>query len=204
MLASGNGMCPITRAAIRSVKPVPNVQTDPDGWFAVCDVDGNGKLSRKEAIECIKAQYACDVASLDAAVSDAGHWMWQQWDVDGSGTIERHELLAKPHGLAISAPQLFPPPARGAVPDMRADKGAWYDFFDEDHSGSLEQEEVVRALVKTLQLSTDPAKVTEMRGTVQAIWAIFDEDGSGSIERAEFLKPGEGLADTILATLGRA
>jgi len=38
---------------------------------------------------------------------------------------------------------------------------------------------------------------------VQAIWAIFDDDGSGSIERNEFLKPGEGLADTILATLGQ-
>ena len=40
--------------------------------------------------------------------------------------------------------------------------------------------------------------------TVQAIWSIFDTDGSGSIERGEFLRPNEGLADTILATLGQA
>ena len=124
-LASGNGMCPITRAPIRSVRPVPNVQTDPDGWFAVCDVDGNGKLSRKETIECIKAQYACDVAQLDAALTDKNHWMWQQWDVDASGFIERHELLSSPNGLALSVPKLFPPPARGALPNMRTDKGAW-------------------------------------------------------------------------------
>ena len=124
-LASGNGMCPITRAPIRSVRPVPNVQTDPDGWFAVCDVDGNGKLSRKETIECIKAQYACDVAQLDAALTDETHRMWRQWDVDGSGFIERHELLASPNGLALSVPQLFPPPARGTMPNMRTDKGAW-------------------------------------------------------------------------------
>ena len=124
-LASGNGMCPITRAPIRSVRPVPNVQTDPDGWFAVCDVDGNGKLSRKEAIECIKAQYACDVAQLDAALTDEAHRMWRQWDVDGSGFIERHELLASPNGLALSVPRLFPPPARGTMPNMRTDKGAW-------------------------------------------------------------------------------
>jgi hypothetical protein len=124
-LASGNGMCPITRAPIRSVRPVPNVQTDPDGWFAVCDVDGNGKLSRKEAIECIKAQYACDVAQLDAALTDEAHRMWRQWDVDGSGFIERHELLASPNGLALSVPRLFPPPAIGTMPNMRTDKGAW-------------------------------------------------------------------------------
>jgi len=203
-LASGNGMCPITRAPIRSVRPVPNVQTDPDGWFAVCDVDGNGKLSRKEAIECIKAQYACDVAQLDAALTDEAHRMWRQWDVDGSGFIERHELLASPNGLALSVPRLFPPTVRGTMPNMRTDKSAWYDFFDEDHSGSLEREEVVRALIKTLGLSTNQAKVAEMRGTVQAIWPIFDTDGSGSIERGEFLRPNEGLADTILATLGRA
>jgi hypothetical protein len=49
-----------------------------------------------------------------------------------------------------------------------------------------------------------PHQVAEMRGTVQAIWPIFDTDGSGSIERGEFLRPNEGLADTILATLGRA
>jgi hypothetical protein len=49
-----------------------------------------------------------------------------------------------------------------------------------------------------------PDQVTEMRSTVQAIWSIFDTDGSGSIERGEFLRPNEGLADTILATLGQA
>ena len=47
-----------------------------------------------------------------------------------------------------------------------------------------------------------PAKVQMMRGTVDAIWPIFDDDGSGSIERDEFLRPGEGLADTIIATVG--
>ena len=39
-LASGNGMCPITRKPISSVATVPAVQTDPDGWFAICDING--------------------------------------------------------------------------------------------------------------------------------------------------------------------
>ena len=40
-----------------------------------------------------------------------------------------------------------------------------------------------------------------MRGTIEAVWCIFDEDGSGCIERDEFLRPGDGLADTIIATV---
>lgn len=201
-LASGNGMCPITRTPITSVAAVPAVQTDPDGWFAICDINRDGKLSRKEALECLKAQYAVDVGLLDQAVADESHWMWQQWDSDRSGFIERHELLAKPNGLVASIQQLFPASPRGIIPDMRSDKAAWYDFFDADRSGSLEQEEVVRALIKTLGLSQDQPKVREMRETVQMIWPIFDHDGSGSIERGEYLKPNDGLADTILATLG--
>jgi hypothetical protein len=60
---------------------------------------------------------------------------------------------------------------------------------------------VTRALLKTLNVRHEQAMVTSMRSTVDVIWGIFDADGSGAIERAEFLRPGDGLADTILATL---
>ena len=61
---------------------------------------------------------------------------------------------------------------------------------------------MVRALLKTLQLTSDPARVAQMRSTIDAIWCLFDEDGSGTVDRQEFLKAGEGLADTIIATIG--
>ena len=38
--------------------------------------------------------------------------------------------------------------------------------------------------------------------SIAAIWPIFDDDGSGAIDREEFLRPVEGLADTVIATLG--
>ena len=75
-------------------------------------------------------------------------------------------------------------------------------YWDEDNSGSLDKEEVVRALLKTLQLTSDQAQVMNMRQMIEAIWPVFDDDGSGSIERDEFLRPVEGLADTISAQLG--
>ena len=61
---------------------------------------------------------------------------------------------------------------------------------------------VFRALVKTFRMASDQGKVQQMRGTIDAVWPIFDDDNSGVIEREEFLKPNDGLADTIIATLG--
>jgi len=231
-LASGNGQCPLTRTPVSSVVPVPSITSDPDGWFRICDVDGNGKLSRQECIECLKAQLPIDNTALDDAANDPSHPMWRNWDKDGSGSIERNELLA-PGGLADYVRQTFAQrePSAGP-PDMRRDKLAWYRFWDEDGSGSLEKEEVVRALLKTLNLTQDPHKVEQMRSTIEAIWPVFDSDGSGSsaepdldtgtavfcnpqahnpgcvpnlaVEQNEFLAPGEGLADTIIATLAHS
>jgi len=206
-LASGNGACPLTRKRIAQVKAVPDVRTDPDGWFSAVDVDHNNQLSRSEAMEALKAQFALDIAALDQAVADPNHWMWQQWDIDRSGTLERHELLAKPSGLVASLPQLFAPPAQaqpGAVPDISS-RDAWFGFWDSpaaggDGNGTLDKAEVTRALVKTLRLSSDPSSVQQMRDTLDAIWGVFDTDGSGTTERREFLQA-DGLADTIVATL---
>jgi len=87
---------------------------------------------------------------------------------------------------------------------MTRDKDAWFRFWDEDDSGSLEKEEVVRAIIKSLRLSNDQARVQQMRSTIDAIWPIFDSDGSGSIEIGECLHPGEGLIDTLIATTAHA
>jgi len=202
-LRSGTGLCPLTRKRISSVLPVPDIRTHPNEWFAAVDIDGDRRLSRVEVVECLKAQLPIDGAQLDAAVADPRHWMWQQWDADGSGYIEANELLA-PQGLAAYVRTAFERAATGgdAIPDIARDKDAWYNYWDEDRSGELDKEEVVRALLKTFRMTGEPAQVTMMRSAIDAIWPVFDDDGSGSIDRAEFLKPDEGLADTIIATLG--
>ena len=37
---------------------------------------------------------------------------------------------------------------------------ALQEYFDEDHSGTLEKGEVIRALIKTFRLSSDLSKVS--------------------------------------------
>ena len=112
------------------------------------------------------------------------------------------ELLA-PQGLVAYVRTAFERRGGpGAIPDIRSDKEGWYRYWDEDNSGTLEKEEVVRALLKTLGLTSDQPRVQQMRATIDAIWPIFDTDGNNSIDREEFLAPNEGLADTIIATVG--
>ena len=58
-------------------------------------------------------------------------------------------------------PNSNPKPNSNSNPDPnpnphQADKDAWYEFWDEDNSGSLDKEEVVRALLKTLHMTHDP------------------------------------------------
>lgn len=201
-LASGTGMCPLTRKPIASVLEVPDCRVDPDGWFNAVDLDGDQRLSRLEVIECLKAQLPVDAAALDAAAADPNNWMWQAWDLDGSGYIDRTELL-HPQGLVAYVRSAFERADRSdSIPDIARDKAAWYMHWDEDNSGALDKEEVVRALLKTFRMTSDQQRVQQMRSTIDAVWPIFDDDGSGTIERVEFLKPNDGLADTIIATLG--
>mmetsp|Transcript_37212 Transcript_37212/g.81808 ORF Transcript_37212/g.81808 Transcript_37212/m.81808 type:complete len:286 (+) Transcript_37212:231-1088(+) len=121
-LRTGNGHCPMTRRPVSAVREVPDLSKDPDGWFEVVDLDGDGKLSRAEAISALKAQLPLDNAALDAALVDPQHTMWRTWDADGSGSIERSELLA-PNGLAAYVRRTFEAAQnKTAIPDMRTDK----------------------------------------------------------------------------------
>jgi len=92
--------------------------------------------------------------------------------------------------LALCRSQVFAVSEQGPapIPDMRRDKEGWYRYWDEDGNGSLDQEEVARALLKTLRLTSNQLRVTQMRETLRAIWPIFDTDGSGAIDREEFLR----------------
>ena len=90
-----------------------------------------------------------------------------------------------------------------ALTDMRQwilPRDQWFDFWDKDRSGELNQKEVVRALLNTLGLTSNQSQPERMRLTVKSIWPIFDPDGSGQIDHSEFIQP-DGLADTVLATV---
>lgn len=194
-----NATCPMCRLAFDSVLEVPSIEKDPKRWFQCVDLNGDHKLSRQEVTEVFRAQLPCDMEQLEEQMPQ----LFRRFDHDGDGYITEQEIMAPGVGLLAYIMQNYP---RGnlqiAIPDIRRDKQAWFRFFDEDKSGTLEKEEVVRALVKSFRMSEDLQRVHMMREIVNAIWPIFDHDGSGTIEMHEFSLPRDGLADSVIASMG--
>lgn len=93
------------------------------------------------------------------------------------------------------------PSRRREAPDIRRDRQGWFDFWDEDRSGTLDKQEIIRAFLKTFGRQQSAENLNELRMLIEVMWPEFDPDGSQSIDRQEFCQPGEGLADFILANL---
>ena len=253
--------CPVCRAPFDDALAVPDPLHDPKGWFAAVDANGDGKLSPGEVLEALKACVPCDWRRLErdvlprraAGAARARRGLFDAWDPNGDGFIERREMVA-PGGLleyvarefrvdararaeaSPTAPRrraaggAFRGVARGADPPaLAAHPDAWFAYWDADGSGTLDKEEVARALVQTLRreprgelrggterasgapgarasygrLLTAVAAAREARRVVDAIWPVFCADAAAGVDRAAFLEP-DGLAEAIVAHAARA
>ena len=191
--------CPICRAPFNGVLPVPSPGEDPDGWFAAVDVDGDGRLSPSEVLEALRAQIRCDWHAIERQLPK----LWRRWDINGDGYVEKNELVSR-GGLIEYVTKHFPKREhreRPPPPSIARAPNELFEYWDEDGSGELEKEEVVRALVKTFGLGADMPSLRNIRQIVDAVWCVFDPDGSGAVDRREFLMR-DGLADTIVASCG--
>ena len=114
-----------------------------------------------QVVEALKATLPVDPDAFDRAAAESS-W-WRQYDRDGSGFIEPHELP----GLAqyVQAEIARRRSSDGLIPEIRTNRQAWFAYWDEDESGSLDKEEVVRALLKTLRITSEPMRVAQMRST---------------------------------------
>ena len=86
------------------------------------------------------------------------------------------------------------PTATTLAPPL-TDSYSWFDYYDRDRSGTLDQEEVIFGLLNALhqkqqQDSTTAPSVDVIRESVKAIWPAFDINGDGHIDREEFCSPG--------------
>lgn len=191
------GTCPMTRTQVASVKKLPDPSVDPEAWFRMVDWDGDGKLSREEVIRALQAQLRLDMHGVETMIKDDR--LWRRWDRDGSGFIEPQEIQAIKEFLSLPE---FKGQAPGMIPDIVQDTNRWFDYWDDDMGGTLDKEEVVRALVKTLRKAelTNYALQEEMRSTLDMIWFLFDPDMDGHITKEEFSKA-DGLAETVIAQL---
>jgi hypothetical protein len=92
----------------------------------------------------------------------------------------------------------YPRNPRAPPPDLLKAKRAWFRYWDEDDSKTLDKSEIVRALVKTFAIYD--MKKSMLVEIVEKVWPIFDTDNSGVIEYEEFIEA-DNLGDSIAAEI---
>jgi hypothetical protein len=226
--------CPTCDVAFASIKPVPSVAVDPKGWFAAVDTDGNGTLDKEEAFAALASSLPAAPGTLDKTstetLKEKVEEKWKEWDPNGDGKITCAEVMVAVSGLRDfvveklkeAAPKpgdvyALPPPqlpdelpgrvSKDAYNAYKAQKEAWYHHWDKDNNNSLDKEEVVRAIVKTFDLSSDDLPtIQNVRNYLEGVWCIWDEDGNNVIDCEEFMQEEDedhsgGLGDTLIASL---
>lgn len=199
--------CPICRTGFDMCREVPHIEDNPDGWFACCDIDGNGRIERAQALAMLLTQLPLDPVAFEREL--IAKWQSLRVTQDGSPTLTRFEFL-KPGGLVDFAKSHLPnanganadggvTDRRGPIPDITTQRDAWFTYFDEDGRG-LRDTEVVRGLIKTYQLSSDLEHVRAIRKMVESVWPIFCPANTPYITREAF-KQADGLADAIVANI---
>merc|ERR1711904_1472 len=103
---------------------LPDVNTDPKGWFQVVDLDGDGKLSRGEVIRALNATLQLDNRKTEKLIEDGT--FWSKWDKDGSGHIEFREI--EEIQMSLCRPE-FGRQMEVAIPDIMQDKIAWFNYW---------------------------------------------------------------------------
>ena len=193
---SGMLHCPVCHSSMDTYVLLPSPVDDPMGWFDAVDFDGNKRLSRMEVAEVIKATCRIDWRQFDKDMDQ----LWTKWSKSGEGDLSFYEV----EGLLKYVNDTFKPAPEKAVhaPPV-SDKKAWFEFFDEDKSGYLDQDEVFRGIVKSQDFSEDLEKVRHLQESIEVLWVICDSDGSGFIELEEFLVAG-GLADQLVEMLKKS
>lgn len=201
MQRAGQYACPECREPYEAITALPSLESSSIlEWFHAVDSDGDGRLSKAEVLQVLKAQYRLDWRALESHIDS----LWLQWDQDGSGDLAFHELTADEGlvhyvtgndvGCSFAVPQL-----EHKVPPL-SDTAAWFTFWDEDGNGSLDRQEVQRALIKTFNLGHDLQQINAMQETLAATWNIFDTDRSGEIDFEEFVAH-DGLGQTLALSL---
>jgi len=195
--------CPVCGVTFSEVKAMPDLITDPREWFAVCDVDFGGELDAYEVVEALGCMLPVNRHRLEKHVR--AHW--HEWDPDGDGTITLYEFIMPQRGLkdwiikhmsmlradAVAKPQ--------CCPSIDRNPREWFHYWDRDGSGTLEKDEVCRALIRTFCRDENglPKLIAahDMRDIAVSLWSALGFSPFDSVSFEEFVGP-YGLLDQFL------
>lgn len=80
-------------------RPVPDLRTQPDEWFACWDENGSGHLEFNEVARAMVKTFKHDTVKECAQLQKTLRVLWFLFDGDNSGTVSKNEFLRR-EGLA--------------------------------------------------------------------------------------------------------
>eukprot|EP00427_Karlodinium_veneficum_P012139 CAMPEP_0169066490 /NCGR_PEP_ID=MMETSP1015-20121227/2987_1 /TAXON_ID=342587 /ORGANISM="Karlodinium micrum, Strain CCMP2283" /LENGTH=279 /DNA_ID=CAMNT_0009125179 /DNA_START=72 /DNA_END=912 /DNA_ORIENTATION=- len=195
--------CPLCGVAFSEVKTMPDLVRDPSDWFCVVDVDLGGELDSYEVIEALGCVMPLNRHKLEKHVK--AHW--HEWDPDMSGSISLNEFnkpdgglrdwLLKNFSLVKSESSLNP----NSIPSIDKYPRLWFHYWDRNGDGSLEKEEIVRALVRTFCIDEHGrislSKAHDLREVANSLWKVMGYSPIDHLGLEEFVKP-YGMMDQFL------
>lgn len=197
----GSRHCPVCRCTWDGLMRMPDMDRNPEAWFKFADFDGKGVLSKAEVLDVLTAQFPIDYARLVEQFPA----LWLKWDVSNTGALTVQDLKHDKLGLLnfIRKEFLFKETTVKAAPDITEDKRVWFLYFS-GHDNTMQQEEVVRALIKSYGTAHDSEWMERVREVVASVWAVLVRGGGGgegaAVDLETFLAP-DGLGEALEAAV---
>jgi Ca2+-binding EF-hand superfamily protein len=195
-----NKICPLCRTRYSKAILLPDPSDQPSKWFKYVDFDRTGKLSKSEVYDALRAQLPLDDAKLEVVLEST---LWDKWDHDKSGVITEEEFFHPTEGLfqfILRNRERLTMEETTPIPSLLVSKTAWFSYWDDDDSGELSLQQMMRALRKTLNAGNDP-NVAHTIHDMGAVSFLFDATDSGGVSFDEFNRADTGLGDIIIACL---
>lgn len=172
--------CPICREIGHSVVMLPDFSRDEEAFFKALDVDSDGGLDRKEAMFTLQAILPVD---------RDGEWLsahfdslWERWDDDGDDRISFSEFTRPKSGF-LAYVRAHCPSRKMTKPQTQipstADIRQWFSYWDENGNGVLDQNELVRAIIRTFNLVWSLQEVCAVQRFLKKQWK--KQKGTGEI-----------------------
>ena len=92
---------------------------DTEAWFRAADFDGQGRLTRQEVVDALKASVDVNEDALEEIINDH----WDTWDARGEGLVDKGEVQALAAFAAAHLPRGGALADSGGSPPRRRMKG---------------------------------------------------------------------------------
>lgn len=150
---------------------MPDFVKDPQTFFESLDVNSDGGLDQKEAFSSLQAILPIDRDSnWLAAHFDS---LWARWDGNGDGKVSISEFLLPEAGLLAYVQSNCPTRAMTQPDEVLpsiANLDAWFAYWDEDGNGTLDENELIRAVIRSFRLEWSLEEYCAVREFLSDFW----------------------------------